>query len=888
MAEALPREQFLNRVLDSITDPLVIYDRNYRIVMVNHALETTYQVDLEQLIGRNCYEVFHGRSSVCEDCHIGEVFRTGEPQRIEKVVRLPNGRLRHCEIRAYPVKDAEGSVIQAIEHGRDISEQKGIEGQIKASEERYQTIMEIAREGIFIADGEARVTFANSRLSGMLGFPPDEILGRSLFDLMDEDSMTIAKEQLSRRRKDSSDVYELSFRSRDGTSLVGLVSAAPLMVDDMFLGSVGIVTDVTRMKEVESELRSAKEFSDKIINNITDNLIVVDPRTHNIVQANTSFLGRTGHGLEDVIHKTCHEIMLGRKTPCWEDGIRCPVREAAEGKRPSQCDKVYHNAQGLERMLDIHTYPLIGGTGEVELVIRMERDVTEKRKMEEALAFRSRELEKTQRQLETLFEVSRRVGAESSLYGLVHLLRDFAEGIFPDSDPMFLLLETGANRFLFREESHHDPIHPLQRLQWRPDGERIVTELARYLRTIRDPRVQTFGEGEELNPLIRRITEGYQSGFGLPILVRRECIGYFLLGSKRKTIYSPEDLRFFQALFAQIAGHIRNLILHEAEIGRFRGEPEETVSRGGIIGQGKKIREIYDRIDLVATSDATVLITGENGTGKELVARAIHQQNVRRRGPFVVANCSAYSPSLLESELFGHEKGAFTGAIRQKKGRIERAQDGTLFLDEIGDISLATQVLLLRFLQDHCFERVGGEETIEVDVRVLAATNRDLRREVEEGRFRDDLYYRLNVFSINLPPLRERKEDIPILSRHFLARFSAKEAKAIPRISADAMQALMEYQWPGNVRQLENALSYAVILCQGEEIAAGHLPPFLQESSGDPSGTSLGDMERRMILRALEESSWNKHEAARRLQVSRSTLYSKIRRYGLEKEPKTG
>jgi PAS domain S-box-containing protein len=228
MAEALPKEQFLNRVLDSITDPLVIYDRNYRIVMVNQALATTYQVDLEQLIGRNCYEVFHGRSSVCEACHIGDVFRTGEPQKSEKVVRLPDGRLRHCEIRAYPVKDAEGNVIQAIEHGRDISEWKGLENRIKASEERYQTILEIAREGIFIADGEARVTFANSRLAGMLGCRLDEILGRSLLDLMDEGSKTVVKEQLSRHRKDSSDVYELSFRSRDGSYLVGMVSAAPL------------------------------------------------------------------------------------------------------------------------------------------------------------------------------------------------------------------------------------------------------------------------------------------------------------------------------------------------------------------------------------------------------------------------------------------------------------------------------------------------------------------------------------------------------------------------------------------------------------------------------------------------------------------------------------
>ena len=887
--ETIPHpDRFLDRVINSITDPLLLYDRDFRIVMANHAAVTIHQRDLQELTGGHCYEVFYHRDSVCEECHVRDVFHSGEPRMREKVFRLPDGRLRYLEIHAYPVKDAEGTITQVIEHSRDISERKTLENQVRSSEERYQTIVEIAREGIFIADGEARVTFANRRLAGMLGYELDEIMGRSLLDLTDEGSKTTVKEQLGRRCKESQEVYEISFRSRDGTALVGLVSAAPLMVEDTFLGSVGIVTDITPMKQVESELRSAKEFSEKIINNITDNLIVIDPRTHRIKQANTSFLARVGQSMDSVLEQPCFEVMLNRKAPCWEDGILCPVRISGASKRPAQCDKVYRNAEGQERMLHIHTYPLIGATGEVELVIRMERDVTEKRKMEEALTFRSKELQKAQQQLETIFEVSRRVGAESSLHGLVHMLRDFTEGIFPDSDPIFLLLDAAGERLLSSEECCPDAIDPIASLQGSLEGEKIVPELARCIRTIKNPRVQTSSDGKDLHALIRRIAECYPSWFGLPIIVRQDCIGFFLLGSKTKTIYSPEDLRFFQALFAQIAGHIRSLILHETEIVRFRGQPEKTVSRGEIIGQSKKIQEIYALIDLVATSDTTVLITGENGTGKELVARAIHRQSIHRMGPFVVANCSAYSPSLLESELFGHEKGAFTGAIRQKKGRMERAQGGTLFLDEIGDISLATQVLLLRFIQDRCFERVGGEETIVAQVRVLAATNRDLRREVEEGRFREDLYYRLNVFSIHLPPLRERKEDIPILSRHFLARSSGKEGKVIPRISSDAMQALMDYHWPGNVREMENALSYAVILCQGEEITRRHLPSFLKESNGDSTEISLGEMERRIILRALEESSWNKHETARRLQVSRSTLYSKIRRYGLEKRTATG
>jgi DNA-binding NtrC family response regulator len=221
--------------------------------------------------------------------------------------------------------------------------------------------------------------------------------------------------------------------------------------------------------------------------------------------------------------------------------------------------------------------------------------------------------------------------------------------------------------------------------------------------------------------------------------------------------------------------------------------------------------------------------------------------------------------------------------LATKKGRIERANGGTLFLDEIGDISPATQVLLLRFLQDHYFERVGGEKAIEANVRVLAATNQDLQKNVETGKFRNDLYYRLNVIAIHLPTLRERKDDIPLLCRHFLAKCNAKEKKNIQRFSANAMQTLMDYDWPGNVRQLENAVNHAVIIAQDDIIRRRHLPRFLKDTEDEPASTSLANNERRLILRVLQETNWNKHDAARRLQVTRSTLYSKIRRYGLER-----
>jgi DNA-binding NtrC family response regulator len=503
--------------------------------------------------------------------------------------------------------------------------------------------------------------------------------------------------------------------------------------------------------------------------------------------------------------------------------------------------------------------------------------------MEEALAFRSKELQKTQHQLETLFDISRQVSAIDSLPEVVHFVQEIGQEIFPESDMLFFLLDGEKQRLIDLEEYNFTVVGPLLSGLHKLEQSGLVSDFVQYLQNIKDAHIMSSEYNSDIPAFLRLISKSYPSWFAFPISTAHECIGYFLLGSTVSQDYSREDLRFFHNLFSQIAGDIHHLVRHETEINLLRQAVAERTSHGEIIGQSDEMQKIYELIDLVSGSDATVLIAGENGTGKELVAQAIHRESHRGSGPFIVANCSAYSPALLESELFGHEKGAFTGAIKRKKGRIERAKGGTLFLDEIGDIAPATQVLLLRFLQDHCFELVGGEETLEADVRVLAATNRDLYREVEAGRFRDDLYYRLNVITIDMPPLRDRNEDIPMLTKHFLEKYSLKEGKKANSFSSGAMQVLMDYEWPGNVRQLENAISHAVILAQAPVIERKHLPQFLKHAAPDPPSTSLAENERRLILGVLQESNWNKHEAARRLNISRSTLYSKIRRYSLRK-----
>jgi DNA-binding NtrC family response regulator len=303
-----------------------------------------------------------------------------------------------------------------------------------------------------------------------------------------------------------------------------------------------------------------------------------------------------------------------------------------------------------------------------------------------------------------------------------------------------------------------------------------------------------------------------------------------------------------------------------------------------IVGQSGPMRKVFDAIETVGPTDATVLVTGESGTGKELVARAIHQASSRKFHPLVTIHCGALTETLLESELFGHEKGAFTGAQFRKKGKFEIAEGGSVFLDEIGDISLKTQTDLLRVLQEREITRVGGNQTIKVDFRCIAATNKDLEKLIEEGKFRPDLFYRLNVFRIEIPPLRDRKEDIPILVNHFVQKFSLAMNKRITRVAPAAMNQLQEQPWLGNVRELENAVERAMVVGQEPELKE---QDFIFKPQGVVNGSSktLEDMERAHILRVVEECGGNQSHAAEILDIDRVTLYHKLKKYGWTRTP---
>ena len=339
--------------------------------------------------------------------------------------------------------------------------------------------------------------------------------------------------------------------------------------------------------------------------------------------------------------------------------------------------------------------------------------------------------------------------------------------------------------------------------------------------------------------------------------------------------FCPEKV---ELLIEKLLEHQRvieeNISLHQKLEERYRFE--------NIIAKSPKMQQVIEVIKVVAKSSATVLITGDSGTGKELVARAIHSQSYRKDKPFVAVSCAALPESLLESELFGHEKGAFTGAHVQRRGKFEVANRGTLFLDEIGEMSANIQVHLLRVLEEKEFTRVGGNELIKVDVRVISATNRDMKQAVSSGQFREDLYYRLNVVTIELPPLRERKEDIPLLAQHFLKKFALENQKEVTDFSPEATDFLLKYEWPGNVRELENAIERAVILAKNTYIDVADLPQESPTSAeAATSGKSLEEIEKDHILKVLRETGGNYSKAARILGISRVTLYNKIRACGL-------
>ncbi len=424
-------------------------------------------------------------------------------------------------------------------------------------------------------------------------------------------------------------------------------------------------------------------------------------------------------------------------------------------------------------------------------------------------------------------------------------------------------------------------------------GEEFDADLGIAGRVVRTAEPQMVQDVRQSNDFFRGIDD--KSSFqtrgiiAAPLVYKNEVLGVVeVLNKENGQAFDDDDLALLQ-IFANLAAHAaHNADAHETLVREKRALLEAVKGQLQIIGSSPALRQVQDLINRVAASNATVLLLGETGTGKEVTARQIHSLSPRRDKAFIAINCAALPETLLESELFGHEKGSFTGAISQKIGRFELADGGTLFLDEIGDISPNTQVKLLRVLQEREFVRVGGTKTISTDVRIITATNRDLRAAVDAKSFREDLFYRLNVFPIQLPPLRQRREDIPLLVDHFVNLASVSLNCTKPRCEDDVMSLLVGYNWPGNIRELQNVMERAVLLADGGVILPSHLPREIAGEHAsvapDRSESNLWGYEKAMIVKALRDNGWNQSRAARALGISRDNLRYRVKKYQIERQ----
>lgn len=538
-----------------------------------------------------------------------------------------------------------------------------------------------------------------------------------------------------------------------------------------------------------------------------------------------------------------------------------------------------------------HLIPIKNASGEVTQVGGIIVEITEQKKLEESLRGVSETLRKEKKRHEVVIEVSRVLAAKWDVRLIfpkisAHLRRVFRQeyAALAVHDEKTGRLAPQAMDFPLRK----GPAVDREIASAKDPGGKALLERAPLIFTRDQMRGFPAGTTDHL------LAEGLQSLCCVPLLRPKGPMGVLVLGSTREDAFKSEDLTLLNQIAAQLAiamenartarevEQLRSRLEHEKHF--LEGEPRARLHFEDIIGEGPVLSHVLDQVAIVAPSDATVLILGETGTGKGLVARAIHRSSKRKDRSFVVLNCAAIPTGLLESELFGHEKGAFTGAVSQKIGRLELADKGTLFLDEIGEIPLELQPKLLRVLQDHEFERLGGTRTIKVDLRLIAATNRDLARSVAEKEFRSDLFYRLNVFPVRLPSLRERREDIPLLVRYFVRKFAREMDRGIETVPSETMNTLIHWHWPGNVRELENFIERSVILTEGAALRAPLAEIQTESVDAATFEHSLEGAEREHIVRVLRETGGmisGPSGAAQQLGLKRTTLQSKMQRLGI-------
>jgi len=773
---------------------------------------------------------------------------------------------------------------------------------------RWRSVFENSAIGVALTDLEGRFLATNSTYQKMLGYTESEFESLSFLDITHEDirdTNRLLMAELVEGKRGQFQI-EKQYRRKDGTLFwvrnnVSLVQGSASMPPAV----MALSEDITERKLAEEALQKSEERARLVLNCAAEGIFGCDS-SGTCLFCNPAAAEILGYAApEELLGKNMHSLEHHTR----KDGTPFPIDECPifigflENRGVHVDDDVFWKQDGSSFPVEYWSHPLVREGKTVGAVVTF-FDITERKKAEEALR-------RSEQRKHTLLEINNAIinkltqdALFASAYEAIRRVVSFDRAAFllyqPTSRTLKLLsMDSDEESDFFRLGKEYDLKETLISA-WVLENQQVVMQ--------GDLKREQRSPGEK-----RLADEGIQSYCVVPLVARGTSIGTFTVWSETSNRYTEADAELLQEVANQVSLAIANMKSYE-EIASLKGRLEKenvylqeeirTVHNfEEIVGDSQPLLSLLQRVDQVAPTDSSVLIYGETGTGKELIARAIHDRSNRKSRPLVKVNCSAISAGLVESELFGHVKGAFTGAFERRIGRFELADGGTIFLDEVGELPLETQVKLLRVLQEREFEPVGSNKSVRVDVRIIAATNRDLQQSIREGSFRSDLYYRLNVIPLEVPPLRERSSDIPHLTMFFLSRYARSLGKKIEGISAATTQKLVNYSWPGNIRELQNVIQRALILCAGpildienelDGFVAGRLldkaaatpdqPPL--DLTGDSSFPTLEEVERAHIAAALEQAHGvieGAHGAAKTLGMHPNTLRHRIQKLGLKR-----
>ena len=832
----------------------------------------------ENLVGFGWANVLHSEDVERTKTAWLHSVETGDPCVVDQRVRRFDNVYRWFRTVAQPLRDDSGRVIRWYGVATDIEDWKRAEEAVRASEERLRLIVDNipGLVGTRAATGEPEVV--NRQML--------EFFGQSLEQMPDWTSLIHSDDRervvnLWRRSVETGQPYDVEHRARRADGVFRWLHSRAQSLRDAegrIIRWCIMLTDVDDRKRAEEALRASDLNFRLIIDSIPGlvHTLTAAGELEFVNQQNLAYFGKTleelrGWASSDVFHPDD----LARAIEAW--------KHTQETGQPDEIECRLRRADGAYRWFQLRCLPLRDSEDRIIRWMSLHTDIDERKQAED--------------RLQLLLEVTNQVVSNLQLRDLLRAISGSIRRVM-QCDCASLALPNAENKQL-----------QLNVLDF-PEGKGFLHEEGVYsiegspygtaFRTMKPLALHgPFTEWLD-NPVIQsRISEGFKSLCFIPLIRQSRAIGTLNLGRLRGDAFTEEDLYFLGQVASQIAIAVENAL----EYGQVTEAKERLVEQKlyledeirfeqnfeEIIGKSSRLKAVLESVRIVAPADSTVLIQGETGTGKEMIARAIHNLSPRKGQAFVKVNCAAIPSGLLESELFGHERGAFTGAIAQKIGRFELAHKGTLFLDEVGDIPLELQPKLLRVLQEQEFERLGSTRTQRIDVRLLAATNANLGQMVVEKKFRSDLYYRLKVFPIDVPPLRERRDDIPLLVRYFANKYARRMGKQIESIPKEAMDALSHYAWPGNIRELQNLMERAALLTSGPSLKVP-LAEILVGSDlhvhGD--GNVLKQAEREQIVRALRESNWivgGAHGAAARLGLKRTSLAYKMQRLGISRPP---